>query len=198
MVRIRTCIIPGLILTGDICHMSSNPSNKFIGKQNESGLGCCYVKVKTILGTDRTEVVRVTLKVELATPAMQESVHMNGWWPCYCNEHQSSMLSHVIVSVIYLSRKPDSQDHRMKRDPILPGFKLCTCGRTTVVWTSQCPRRNYWQLRHDLGVTTVREATVLFSLCNSFLPPDMNSLKIKKADWQCATISICFCVSTIL
>lgn len=78
MVRIRTCIIPGLILTGDICHMSSNPSNKFIGKQNESGLGCCYVKVKTILGTDRTEVVRVTLKVELATPAMQESVHMNG------------------------------------------------------------------------------------------------------------------------
>lgn len=37
------------------------------------------------------------------------------------------------------------------QNSIFPGFKLCACGWTTVVWTSQRPMKNYWQLRTLVG-----------------------------------------------
>lgn len=32
----------------------------------------------------------------------------------------------------------------INKETILPGFKLCACGWTTVVQTNQLPMRNYW------------------------------------------------------
>lgn len=44
----------------------------------------------------------------------------------------------------YSANQLDSQDQviRQSYESFLPGFRLCTCGWTTVVQTNQCPMRN--------------------------------------------------------